>query len=191
MMKTKSLFFAALVTVTATVSAFGNDKPEMTVVAIKGSEIFKVIYKGETQGKVKVNIFDANGRVIHTAAITGRDGFIYPLNFKDLESGDYTIELIDDAGKYQKVVTFQPEYQQKAIHVSRIQSEENKFLLAVANAGTEAIRVTIYDARHNVLFDETRSVTGDFAQVYKVKNPDKRLSFEVSDASGHRKYFSF
>ena len=43
-------------------SARANDGREMTVVAAKDSEVFKVIYKGNTSGKVKLNILDEMGR---------------------------------------------------------------------------------------------------------------------------------
>jgi hypothetical protein len=96
-MKTKSLFFAVLVM--ASTVAFANEGPEMTVVAVRGSEVFKVIYKGGNAGRVKLKIFDSQGKMIRSEKLQGwSNGFICPLNFKGLDAGDYTIEIIDEAG---------------------------------------------------------------------------------------------
>ncbi len=100
-MKARSLFLAALVTVVSLATAVGKDVPRNTglaVVPVKGSEVFKVIYKGETTGRVKLNIYNASSRIIFSESINVGDGFICPLNFAGLEPGEYTLELVDVTG---------------------------------------------------------------------------------------------
>jgi hypothetical protein len=190
-MKTKALFFALLIAVSTTAFGFDNGEPSMTVVAFKGSEIFKVIYKGTTTGKVRMNILDQRGNVIHSESFSGLNGFILPVNFKGLQSGTYTIELIDNAGKYQELVNYRPAHELKSIHVTKLVNENGKFLLAVANAQSEPIRIRIFDQDQRVIYNDSKVVTGDFAQVYKLENAYSRYTFEVSDEKGYKKYFNF
>jgi hypothetical protein len=190
-MKTKTLFLAMLIALSSTALAFENDKPGMTVVSVKGSEVFKVIYKGGTAGKVQLNIFDGQGKMIHTEAFKGLNGFIIPVNFRGLPSGAYTIEIVDGNGNYREEVNYLPTYEVKSIHMSKLSGEDSKFLLAISDAQNEPIRVKIYDAAERVVFDESKVIDGDFAQVFKITQAHGRYTFEVSDAQGNEKHFSF
>lgn len=187
-MKTATLFFALLLAVSTT--ALGNDKTGLTIVSSRGSEVFKVIYKGTATGKVKLNVRDVRGNVIHTETILGLDGFICPVNFKGLTPGQYTIEVVDKTARYQELVIYKPASEYKSIHVSKLQSEDGKYLLAVANTIEEPIRVTIYDQERRVVYDESQTRNGDFAQVFKLPGYG-RFTFEISDNSGNNKYFNF
>ena len=190
-MKTRTLFFALLLAVSTTAYAFGNDEPGLTVVSFKGSEVFKVIYKGTTTGRLKLNILDDRENVIHSETISGLNGFICPVNFKGLRSGQYTIEVIDKTVKYRESVTYRPAHELKSIHVSKLLNEDGKYLLAVANAQEEPIRVRIFDQDQRLLYNESKTLTGDFAQVFKMPNGHGRYTFEVSDDAGNKKYFNF
>lgn len=187
-MKTTTLFFALLLAVGT--AAFGNYEPGLTIVSSKGSEVFKVIYKGTVTGKIKLNIRDDRGNVIHTETIQGLDGFICPVNFKGLAPGQYTIEVVDKIARYQENVIYKPASELKSIHVSKLARENGKYLLAVANVNEEPIHVKIYDEESRVVYDETQIRNGDFAQVFKLPGYG-RFTFEISDQSGNRKYFNF
>ncbi|HEY0740502.1 MAG TPA: hypothetical protein VGD40_03535 [Chryseosolibacter sp.] len=193
-MKTKSLFFAAFVLVSSLAVAAGKDEPRnigMAVIPVKGSETFKVIYKGETAGKVRLNIYNAASRIILTETFNSTQGFIVPVNFAGLEAGEYTIELIDAAGKKVEKVTYGvKEVSKKIAHISNIQN--GKFLLSVVNptAGQE-INVKIYDAENNLIHSESKVVSGDFATVYKLNPATTSLTFEVSDNTGKIKTVRF
>ena len=194
-MKTKSLFFAALVLVSAVASAAGKDEPRktgMVVVPVKGSEIFKVIYKGESAGKVKLNIYNASAKLILAETFNGVDGFICPLNFTGLEAGEYTIELIDATGKKSEKVTFNTRKDSKHVHVSKVNNQESRYLLSVVTTSpSEQISVKIYDANNNLVHSETKEVKGNFAQVYKLKDQSGSYTFEVSDKTGKIKTIRF
>jgi len=190
-MKTKSLFVAALLMISAVVVAAGKDdsgKTGMAIIPVKGSEVFKVVYKGEASGKVKLNIYDADNRIIMTETYSGVDGFICPLNFAGLKSGVYTVEIVDATGKKFEKVTFQPKKIAKSLHVSKIKNEIGKYLLSVAT-GAEKVNVKIYDEKNNLIHTETKNVSGDFAQVYKLNSTSPSFTFEVSDDIGNSKIF--
>jgi hypothetical protein len=196
-MKTKSLFFAAFVLVSSLAVAAGKDEPRnigMAIVPVKGSEVFKVIYKGETAGKVKLNIYNSESRVILTQTFNSTQGFIVPVNFAGLEAGEYTIELIDAAGKKVEKVSFGAKVaaSKKTAHISNIDKQNGKFLLSVVNpTAGEVVNVKIYDAENNLIHSETKTVDGDFATVYKFNPGTTSLTFEVSDSTGKIKTVRF
>jgi hypothetical protein len=195
-MKTKSLFFAALILVSAVASAAGKDEPRrtgMAIVPVKGSEVFKVIYKGESAGKVKLNIYNSNAQLILTETFNGTDGFICPLNFAGLDAGVYTIELVDAAGKKAEKISFNTVKSSKHVHVSKLNNAAGKYLLSVMSTSTSSdeINVKIYDSKNNLVHSETKEVKGDFAQVYKLKEASGSYTFEVSDRTGKIKTIRF
>jgi hypothetical protein len=194
-MKTRSLFIAALVVVSATVAALGKEEPNnkgLAVVPVKGAEVFKVIYKAENAGKIKLNIYNTKSEIVFTETFTGTDGFICPLNFTGLQAGEYTIELIDATGKRTEKVNYKPaSATPKNVHISRLANENGKFLVSVSSTGNEQINVKIYDAANNLVHSENKSIDGNFAQLYTVKNVTGSLTFEVTDKAGNTKTVRF
>ena len=193
-MKTKSLLIAALIVVSATVSAFAKEEPTkagLAIVPVKGSQTFKVIYKSENTGYTKVKIYNSESKMIFTESVSNAGGFILPLNFAGLEAGEYTIELIDATGPKTEKVNFQPAAKSKLnVHVAKM-SEEGKFLLAVANTKNEVITVKIYDNFNNLVYNESKELNGDFAQVFSLKNASASYTFEISDNTGNTKSVTF
>jgi hypothetical protein len=188
-MKTKSIFISALIVFGAVLSSVANDGSinGFAVVPVKGSGVYKIVYKGETNGKVKLSIFNSKSQLVFTESVN-KNGFILPLNLSNLEAGEYTVELTDANGKkVQKIVHGVTAPATNYIHVSKLSSEEGKFLVSVKNAN--AINVKIY-GRNGLLFSESKSLAGDFAQVYAVKVPGE-LTFEITDANGNVKTARF
>lgn len=193
-MKTKSLFIAAVATVLS-LTAFGNEEPSnskgLAVVPVKGSEVFKVIYKGEAVGKVRLNVYNQASELVFTESISGLDGFIRPLNFNGLKAGEYTLEIIDAAGKKVERVNYQPNKSSKYVHISKVADEEGKFLIAVSGTGKEEINVRIYDSASNLVHNESKVIDGNYAQVYNIKKITGAVTFQVTDNAGNVKTVSF
>lgn len=193
-MKTKSLFIAAVATVLS-LTAFGNEEPSnskgLAVVPVKGSEVFKVIYKGDAVGKVRLNIYNQASELVFTESISGLDGFIRPLNFSGLKAGEYTLEIIDAAGKKVERVNYQPNKSSKYVHISKVADEEGKFLIAVSGTGKEEINVRIYDSASNLVHNESKVIDGSYAQVYNIKKITGAVTFQVTDNAGNVKTVSF
>ncbi|HEX5171306.1 MAG TPA: hypothetical protein VFW11_19150 [Cyclobacteriaceae bacterium] len=184
-MKTKSIFISALMIFGAVLSSVANDG--LAVVPVKGSNVYKVIYKGEAQGKVKLSLYNKKSELIFSETVN-QNGFILPLNFSKLEAGEYTVELADANGKQtQKIVHGATTPSTNYIHVSKLTSGDGKYLVSVRNA--DAINVKIY-SRNGLIFDESRSLSGDFAQVYAVKVSGE-LTFEITDTKGNVKTARF
>lgn len=192
-MKTKSIYLVAFLLMSV-VATFGNDEPKksgLAVLPVKGSEVFKVIYTNEIANKVKVNLYNANSQIVFSESINNTDGFILPLNFSRLNFGEYKLELIDANGKRVESIVYQQAKSIDNIRISKIYNAEGKFLVAVANPKNEKVTVKIFDNFNNLLHTEVRSVSGDFAQVYNVKNLTGTCTFEVSDNSGRVKTVHF
>ncbi len=193
-MKTKSLYIAALMIVAAALTAVGKDEPTshgLAVVSVKGSEVFKVIYKGENLGKVKLNVYNASSEIIFSETMNGVDGFIRPLNFSGLQFGEYTIELTDATGKRVEKVNYQPAKSSAVIHVAKLASNEGKYLLSVANCGAETITVKIFDQDNNLVHISSKDISSDYAQLFSVKDVTGALTFEISNNDGNLRTVQF
>lgn len=182
-MKTKSLFIAAFVVMSAVVSAVGKDEPSkagLAIVPVKGTEVFKVIYKSETTGKVRINLYNSSNDVVFSETLSG--GFIRPLNFKGLAPGAYTIEIIDANGKRTEKITYAPV--KSTYRVAKLAKEEGKYLLSVASPTANVLTVKIFNKDGVLIHSEVNSdVQVDFAKIYKVADASG-LTFEVSDENG-------
>lgn len=192
----KSFFITALFLFGAVVVGTGNNEPGSSstgfaVVPVKGSQTFKIIYKSESAGRVKLNLYDVKRRLIFTES-SMTDGFIRPLNFNGLDAGKYTVELVDGLGKKVETIDFQPKKESKFFHVSKLLKEDGKFLVAIVNnSSNENVTIRIYDSASNLVYSEQKEISGNFAQIYTVKQPAGRLTFEISDNNGTSRTMSF
>lgn len=189
-MKTKSIFFAALLVTVAAMSATAKNEPGITgmaVVATKGSEVVKVIYRGE--GKVKITILNGSTEIVYSETRNSVEGFILPMNFSGVEPGEYTIELTDASGTKSEKFNYQPTIASN-IHVNKL-NDEGRFLLSVAKNAGENITVKIYDADNNLVYNTTKKVSGDLAELYSINKYRGACTFEVSDNAGTTKVFNF
>jgi hypothetical protein len=152
--------------------------------------VIKVIYKGEAAGKVKLNIYNEAAELVFSETFNGLDGFIRPLNFNGLQAGEYTVELIDAAGKKVEKVSYKPSSTAKSVHISKL-GEEGKYLIAISGVGKEVVDVKIYDAANNLVHSESKAIDGNFAQIYAVKNINGALTFEVTNNAGYTKTVRF
>lgn len=190
-MKTNVLLIAALFMFSAGVSAVAKEDPSkagFAVVPVKGSDVYKVIYKNENSSRVKLNLYNSFGQVIFSETISA-DGFIRPLNFTGLGAGEYTVEVNDGASKRVEKISHHVAPAEvsvsgsKVVHVSKIKGADEKYVLSIANALSENFVVRIFDANENVIFTETTKVENSDAKIYFVKN-QKVAKIEVTDASG-------
>lgn len=190
------LMITALFIFGASISSVANEDPrnsQFAVVQVKGSEVFKVIYKTEVANRVKLNIYNASSRLIFSETLNG-DGFIRPLNFAGLTAGEYTIEITDGANKRSEKITYQPvkgstSISGKVVHISKVDNG-GKFIVSIARAASEEVTVNIYDNFNNLVHSESKEISGEFAQIYHVKN-SKVSAIEVIDASGNKKVSRF
>ena len=190
-MRTKIYLVAFLLM--GAVATFGKDDPTsgMAVLSAKGKDVFRVVYKTETTNNVKVMLYNANGEIMHSASINNTKGFILPLNLANLNYGEYRLELTDANGKHIERIAYQNAKAVNNIRVARLTTAQDKFMVSVMSAKSEKVTVKIFDSYNNLLHNEVKSVSGDFAQVYTVKNLTGACTFEVSDEAGRVKTVQF
>ncbi|MFZ6000316.1 MAG: hypothetical protein ACOYW3_07380, partial [Bacteroidota bacterium] len=123
--------------------------------------------------------------LVFTESFKGTEGFIRPLNFSGMAPGQYSIEVIDANGKSIQTVSYKEEQSTETtkIHVAKI-SEDGKYLLAVANNGTEQINVKIFDGSNTLVHDQNMQVAGSLGLVYNLSKVSGAPTFEVTDKNG-------
>lgn len=193
-MKTRLVLFAMMM-VGALMSAVAAEEPVtrgMVVVPVKGSQVYKVIYRGETSGKVKLNIYNDYSRLIFSQSLHALDGFICPVNFSGLPAGKYTIEVVDTEGrKVQTVSHAVEESAETTAHVNRLRDQANRYLLSFVSNKTADVTVRIFNESGKLLFEETRPTDGQFAKVYTLAANFGKVTFEISDNAGRIKTVTF
>ena len=179
----KNVLLVALVAMSMSVLA-SNEPGSKVVVISQESGVFKVIYENAKGGKVTMTISDKNGNVLFKEGIKTVNGFSRPINFSGMELGVYTITITDENGKQIQTIDYQNNTSVKYVHVAKI-AEEGKYLLAVANEGTEQINVKIFDGENNLVHNENLTVKGNFGLVYNLKQVVGTPTFEVTDKTGN------
>jgi len=156
---------------------------------IKKGAVVKLFYRGEQSGKVKVTIYDEDGKVVFTETHNNTEHFMRPYNFSSLPAGNYTIELSDEQGKRFKKVTHSWKTEIRSAHLTRLNDNENKYMLAVPNKGQDALTVRIYDHNYKQLYQETEIINGNFAKVYNLRWRHGPHIFEITDQKGKTNRF--
>ncbi len=159
------------------VSARGIDDPikgssDEAITNTTGSTLFKLYYKSEKQGRVKVHISNEAGNAIFNETLNKVDGFMRPYNFEGLPEGrqQYTVSVEDENGKTVEKIDYKGGKVEKLIHLSKLPGEENKYLLSVSSRGAENVFIYIFDSNGNLIHNEIQTVKGEFAQVYNLKS---------------------
>jgi hypothetical protein len=190
-MKTNAILIAALIVLGAGVSAVAKDDPGnlgLAVLPVKGSDVFKIVYKSENSNRVKLNLYNEVGQLVFSETITS-EGFIRPLNFSSLTPGEYVVEVTDGDSKQIEKISHRvaaPEdaaTTDKIVHVARIEGSEERIILSIANADSETFVVNIFNENDNLIYSETANVEGSDARLYNVKN-GKVSRVEVTDNAG-------
>jgi hypothetical protein len=83
-----------------------NPKSPVGMSVLKYKNIVKVFYRGEQTGKVKVNIYNEQGKLVFNEILRNTENFMRPYNFSFLPAGEYTIELSDTQGTHAQKVTY-------------------------------------------------------------------------------------
>ena len=175
--------------------ARGIDEPKpikgssVAVTNAAGSTLYKVYYKSEKVGRVKVSIIDEKGNILFNETINKVDGFLRPYNFDGLPEGEYTVKVEDENGKTVEKVSYKAGRVEKLIHVQKLHGE-NKYMLSIASPKAEDVFIYIFDDQNNLIYNEIQSINGAFAQVYNLQDM-KSFTIEVSDKFGVLKKVSY
>jgi outer membrane lipoprotein-sorting protein len=158
---------------------------------MKSGSTFKLSYTRTERSNVKVSIYNESNQLVFSETIHKISSFIRPYNFSDLPEGNYTIEITDGSSKVVKTVNYKKESSEKFVKWVPVNGSPNKYVLTVANKGTELIRINIYDSKGNLQYSSCEKITGDFAKVYDLKKISGKVLVEVADAKGNIKALSY
>jgi hypothetical protein len=190
-MKTKQFFIAALLFASVSVGAVAKEDPSniaFAVVPVKGSDVFKVIYKNEGESRVKLNLYNAAGELIFSENISNNK-FIRPLNLSGLKAGEYTVVVSEGSSRVSETFSYKVPASEvsiasdKIVHVSKVKGEDQRFVLTIANAKNENFVINIYGQNESLVYTESAEVNGSTAKLFNVKN-GKVSKIEVVDAAG-------
>ena len=184
-MKNLVLILLVLISVAGTVDATALDdaKSPTGMAVMKSGSTFKVFYKGEKAGNVKVAIYNASGDLMFAESLKNIDNFVRPYNFSSLPEGDYTIELVDALGKHVEKVGYYRGKVEKYITVKPLNGAEKKFVLSVANKGEDVVSIRIYNSS-TIVYEKSEHISGNFAQVFTLSDVTGKVSFEITDKNG-------
>lgn len=184
-MKKNLMWVAAVLTSLSAMAGTIGDGPQDERIAIipKGENVFGVVYKSDSKNKVKVSIYDSKNQLVFTERMGKSDGFLRPYNFSELSHGWYTIEVEDENGLRIEHVNYKGEKMEKVVNVVKL-SPDNKFLFTAGGQGKELITLNIYDNTDHLLYNEIRTIAGDFGQLYTVEGIKGGCTFEVIHQNG-------
>jgi hypothetical protein len=186
-MKTKSILVIAIALIASVAFANGPGNPKLSVVNVKDAGIFKVIYENPASEKIRMTITDADGKTLFNESVKIATGFVRAVNFKGMTPGEYKIEITDNKAIYTETVHYSLASTVKGVHVAKLNNANDKYLLSIANEGTEQVNVRIFDGSNNVIHDQNLAVVGDLGLVYNLKAVIGNPTFEVTDQSGRVK----
>ncbi len=147
-----------------------------------GSSVFKLYYKGEQKGSVKVSIMDEYSKIVFSESIKSINGFMRPYNFSELGAGSYTILIEDSQGIQEQQVTYGAGKIEKYINVVKL-NDEGKYLVSVKSKSSDLITVNVYDQFNKLIHSHDKMVKNDFAEVLNLKSINQ-FTIEISDSNG-------
>jgi hypothetical protein len=173
----------------ALVFANGTDDPSkvassVVVLNSNGSNLVKVFYKSPQLGNVKISILNEQQELIFSETLRKMDGFMRPYNFDALPEGTYMIQIEDVYGKQVEKLNYHTGKTEKFVHLAKLLGQKGKYVLTGLSQQEDEIQVRIYDANNQLVFEENRKVTGEFGEVYNLKNISGSFTIEVADSHG-------
>lgn len=185
-MKTFSLFLAGVLFSTV-VFANGIDEPGESAASVAvtnpaGGSLFKLFYKAEESGTVKVSIFNTKKKLVFTETLRHVSGFLRPYNFDGLAAGDYSIQIEDNSGKRVEEITYGLDRVEKLVSLIKL-ADEGKYLISVKTKSTDKVNINVYNEFDQLIHSQVKRVEDNFAEVLNLKNINK-FTIEVSDNQG-------
>ncbi len=188
MRKINVMMIAALIFISAnamaTVAVDDKVPATMAVVEYKKAGIYKVIYKGEKTGKVRLSIYDAKHSLVYAENLVKSNSFIRPYNFNGMPEGVYFIEIEGVNGKLVERVNFTAGKIEKTVNVTRLLGKDKRYLLTVAALDQDEITISIFDGSDHLVYEENHILNGDFAKVYNLQNLNGGFTLQIADKQG-------
>lgn len=178
-MKTKGTFFSIVLMLVSTF-VFASGAPSQQLAVVKsGDALFKVIYEGKSESPITLQLSASDGSLVYSKKLNSLSGFICPLNFDGMKSGDYLLKVIQGSEASTATITYSTNHASPFAQIKAV--ADRKYAVLVPNAGTR-ISVAIYDASNNVVASYVEKVKGSYGKVFDLSRmPAAPYTFVVSD----------
>lgn len=180
-MKTK--FITSVMAIMITCASLFAADPAATVELInqEGSSIYKVVYKSPGAGKAFLKISDKEG-VVFYKTLNYTNGFAYPIDFKGMADGEYTVEVVGRGAKFKKTLALG---KIKPIAYVRVTEQpNNKHLLTITSQASSDFTIRVYDSRNNELLTQRESVKTEYAVILNMASVGSGFKIEVTESTG-------
>ena len=182
-MKTKMLIIALFCCVAgAANSAPSNTSPTVDIVRKDTTSVYLVNYMGSKTGKVTITIKDDTKTTILSKSYKDVRDFSLPLNFSSVPEGVYTVQIDNGTEKTVRALTYTKDIATTYTRVENL--GDGQYLLTSSHSGKERITVRVYNESSVKVFEEEKTVRGDFSMLFNLKNVTGQPYFEVSEKSG-------
>lgn len=176
----KSLTAAAVLVIVGSVAFANNPEKEKETTSSKVAVVqntnqkFKLVYLEESAGKVKVNIKNSSGSIVHSQSVENEEGFAQQYDFAKLPLGKYTFEIIrPDGTKIIQKVQHKAAIAEAEIKADVLSISENKkFRLAVIKYNDRPVDVSIYNERNELIHSETIKSKAGFRKIFDLSEAD-------------------
>ena len=145
-------------------------------------DTYQLTYIKKGECKIKVEVFDDKGRVLHKEHIKNEKSFTKPYSFENLQLGEYSFKVTDDQGIYLTKIKRSEEINMVA-SIKKLEGDKAKII--VIGDFMAPVSVNIYDSYNVLVFDDYIDHEKSFSIVYdlsKVKAEELRIEV-VSDNS--------
>lgn len=150
-----------------TASFARSDLKKSKVAILKQDQIVRLCYESPTASAVEVSIKDNSGQEVFSEEIY-EQSFIRPYNFSKLPRGDYQLSVKDNSGLQTRQIRL---YDRAYIgHVTRLDGNENKYLVTIPKKGDNEVSVCVYDSDNNLVYSELAEGNKSYAKVFHLKN---------------------
>lgn len=191
-MKTRFIT-SVLVIVFASASLFAADSAAtFELVNQKGSSIYKVVYKAPGSGKAVLKVSGSDG-LVFSDIVTYTNGFAYPIDFKGMAEGVYTVEVLGKGTKFKQTIPFNTKQtitlkaNKPVAYVRTRAISDKKELLTIISEVPSDFVIRVYDKWNKEVFTQVETVQGSYGVLINVGNLERGYYIGVTEDSGNIK----
>jgi hypothetical protein len=188
----KIILLSALCLSLTAVSLAGekSNAPDPGFAVIQNGPVLKVFYKGTKPCNVKISILDSNMQRVFSESLRQTAGFARPYNMEQLPQGEYVVEVTDDSGASRQTVVIPGKKTGKGFHIEKVHDSSDRYLLMAAK-DVGAFEVKVVDRNGRTVYNESKNIKKDFAQVYNLSALRGEGFILIRDSNGNEQKVEF
>ncbi|MGB3464235.1 MAG: hypothetical protein WBA74_03160, partial [Cyclobacteriaceae bacterium] len=146
--------------------------------------VIQLLYKKSSIEKVRIEIKDNEGDIVHQDEVTNKIGFLKTYDFSKLDEGYYTFEISDNEGKVRKEIAFF-----KRASIAILKQGEDRYRLIYGTKKKTKILVQLLNKKGKVVFEDNFVSENGFSKVYKVSSENTNATEMRVITEQDSKYF--